>query len=540
MASRSARECLLDAHRSVPLLRLLDVCWSSVWRRAGSLGRRRPVGPSRRGAGRHDDAQLSGEDENRGADEHDVLAERGGADDELVAELTGIVRSRMVRSAASRSGPSSSSAGPLSTSSCRLRVPTTGARATPSCSPTAAQHARLRSPPASRRAQAGHGEHGLEAAGRAAGARARRRGRRRRGRSRRRRRAVAVQQRPLEHQPGADTGADPEHHQPAVAGVAEGVLAEDGGVGVVRHEDREPRRVGQAGGERGVGPAEVGRVDHGAARRRRRPGCRRRCRASAGRSSRSARRPAGATSATASAPLAPSRSATSRRARTLPARLSTAPGIRSSAERSMPTMWRESAARPTSVGGLADPAPGGGAELLDQALGDQLADQVGDGDPGQSGGRGPGRRGWPGPPGTAAGAAATGGGDGCPPGGACRGAAAAGPPGRSSSRLLVQRTYIFGVKGFGQKVSPDIRGNLMFWAVANPENIRFWPRSQGVRAGASGSARVSTASSMSGSRSISASTWCRRTARSGSRSSPVRSTAATTNNRCGPTNSTCR
>ncbi len=37
---------------------------------------------------------------------------------------------------------------------------------------------------------------------------------------------------------------------------------------------------------------------------------------------------------------------------------------------------------------LADPAPGRGSELLDQALAHQLADQVGDGDPGQGGGAG--------------------------------------------------------------------------------------------------------------------------------------------------------
>ena len=75
------------------------------------------------------------------------------------------------------------------------------------------------------------------------------------------RRAVTVQQRALEHQPGADTGADPEHHQPAVAGVAERVLAEDGGVGVVGHEDREVEGRAQPGGQRGAVPAEVGGVD---------------------------------------------------------------------------------------------------------------------------------------------------------------------------------------------------------------------------------------------------------------------------------------
>ena len=77
------------------------------------------------------------------------------------------------------------------------------------------------------------------------------------------RRAVAVQQGALEHQPGAHTGADPDQHQPAVTGVAEGVLAEHGGVGVVRHEDRDVERRPQPLGQRRAVPAEVGRVhDH--------------------------------------------------------------------------------------------------------------------------------------------------------------------------------------------------------------------------------------------------------------------------------------
>ena len=70
-----------------------------------------------------------------------------------------------------------------------------------------------------------------------------------------------MQQGALEHQPGADTGADPDQHQPAVAGVAEGVLAEDGGVGVVGHEDRDVERRPQPLGQRRAVPAEVGRVD---------------------------------------------------------------------------------------------------------------------------------------------------------------------------------------------------------------------------------------------------------------------------------------
>ena len=51
-------------------------------------------------------------------------------------------------------------------------------------------------------------------------------------------------------------------------------------------------------------------------------------------------------------------------------------------------MWAASAARPTSIGGLPTRLSAGRAELLDQALGHQLADQVGDGDPGQAGGPG--------------------------------------------------------------------------------------------------------------------------------------------------------
>ena len=171
-----------------------------------------------------------------------------------------MVRSRIVRSTASSSGPSSSSSGPLRTSSCRLRVPTTGARATPTWTPTSASA----SVPVSGQAlpQPGCGQHGLQAAAAAARALgavgvdhdvADLAGRR----------AVAVQQGALEHQPGAHTGADPDQHQPAVAGVAERVLAEHGGVGVVRHEDRHVERRPQSVGQRGAVPAEVGRVhDH--------------------------------------------------------------------------------------------------------------------------------------------------------------------------------------------------------------------------------------------------------------------------------------
>ena len=111
-------------------------------------------------------------------------------------------------------------------------------------------------------AQPGRGEHGLEAAAAATGALgavgvdhdvADLAGRR----------AVAVQQGALQDQPGTDTGADPDQHQAAVAGVAERVLAEDGGVGVVRHEDREAERRPQPLGQGRSVPAEVGRVhDH--------------------------------------------------------------------------------------------------------------------------------------------------------------------------------------------------------------------------------------------------------------------------------------
>ena len=74
-----------------------------------------------------------------------------------------------------------------------------------------------------------------------------------------------MQQRALEHQAGADTGADPEHHQAAVAGLAEGVLAEDGGVGVVGDEDREAEAPRARLVASGVSvQAEVGRVDDGA------------------------------------------------------------------------------------------------------------------------------------------------------------------------------------------------------------------------------------------------------------------------------------
>ena len=73
--------------------------------------------------------------------------------------VTGMVRARIVRSAASRSGPSSRSSGPLSTSSCRLSVPTTGASTAPSRRPTSASTGRaVGRRPASRRRRCGYGE----------------------------------------------------------------------------------------------------------------------------------------------------------------------------------------------------------------------------------------------------------------------------------------------------------------------------------------------------------------------------------------------
>ena len=93
------------------------------------------------------------------------------------------------------------------------------------------------------------------------------------------------------------------------------------------------------------------------------------------------------TSATAASPTAPS-SGSSWRACTWPARLMTAPVIRSVADRSMPMMWVGVGGQPDQRRRLADPAPGRSAELLDQPVGDQLADQVGDGDPGQPAGAG--------------------------------------------------------------------------------------------------------------------------------------------------------
>ncbi len=77
-------------------------------------------------------------------------------------------------------------------------------------------------------------------------------------------RAVAVQQGALEHEAGTDTRAHADHHQPAVAGVAEGVLAEHRSVGVVGDEDRQPEGVAQSCRQRHVRPAEVGSGDDGA------------------------------------------------------------------------------------------------------------------------------------------------------------------------------------------------------------------------------------------------------------------------------------
>ena len=161
-----------------------------------------------------------------------------------------------------------------------------------------------------------------------------------------------MQQRAAEHEAGADTGADPEHHQAAVAGRAEGVLAEDGGVGVVGDEDRRRRgpsaRLAASGvsvqarlGASMTVPAasttpglptpmpSTGPVGHRDQR--------------GGQLVHAGRRPASPDGAVERQLVAGLH---------LPARLITAPVIRSVADRSMPMTWCESAARPTSVGGL--------------------------------------------------------------------------------------------------------------------------------------------------------------------------------------------
>ena len=200
-----------------------------------------------------------------------------------------------------------------------------------------------------------------------------------------------MQQRALEHQPGADTGADPDQHQPAVAGVAEGVLAEDGGVGVVRHEDRVRRRPSRSPSASGVPcqprlgastttPAasttpglptpmpSTGRVAASTSSpdERRAPARRRRRRGG---------------------PRAAGRAASW----TSPARLSSGAGhdaVGGEVDRHDLSGLARPAA--TSTGGLPTrPWTGSAADSLgEQPLGDQLADQVGDGHPGQPAGAG--------------------------------------------------------------------------------------------------------------------------------------------------------
>ena len=301
-----------------------------------------------------------------------------------------MVRSRIVRSAASSSGPSSSSSGPLSTSSCRLRVPTTGARATPSCSPTSAEHASGRRPAASRRrAAAGAAStvsrqprrpqaHSLavgvdddvaDLAGAPSGGRA---AARPRAPARRRHRC----------RPGAASGRRRRRRR---------TCARRGRRCWRRWRRRPGRRTPRRRpcGQRGVVSSRGWARRRPCRRRRRRRGCRRRCRAPAGRQRDQLARRGRARARRRPRPRRPS-SGSSRRAWTSPARLSTAPTRCRSVGGEVDA---DDVARPRRPG---RPASGGlptrpcdrRAELLEQPLGDQLADQVGDGHPGQPAGAG--------------------------------------------------------------------------------------------------------------------------------------------------------
>ena len=149
---------------------------------------------------------------------------------------------------ASASGPSSSSAGPLSTTSPRLRAPTTGARAMPRRSPASRESRRARwasAAAASCSVEARGGEPGLEAAALAARALGAAVGADDDVADLAGGEAAAEERDAAEQQAGTDTVADLDEHHVAV-GVAEAVLGERGDVGVVGDEHRE-RRSGRPG-----------------------------------------------------------------------------------------------------------------------------------------------------------------------------------------------------------------------------------------------------------------------------------------------------
>ena len=324
----------------------------------------------------------------------------------------------------SSSGPSSSSSGPLSTSSCRLRVPTTGARATPSCSPTSASAS---GSPSAASALAAAGGRPARSRGSRGGRRrsARRRGRRRRGRSRRRAERWPCSRAPSSTSPAPTPVPTRTHHQPAVAGVAEGVLAEHGGVGVVGDEDRHveaPRAARR--------PAAC-RTSRGSARRRRCPSAS---------TTPGLPTPMPSTGRSVSAissrgqvvherdgvlAAAPRRAASSWRSWTSPARLMHAPrSCRSSADRSIADDVAGVRGQADQHRGLADPAPGPARRARRPAPRRPARRPGRRRSPGSARWCGPGRPGSPGRRGRAAAAAAPGGGDGRPPGGACPGGGA--------------------------------------------------------------------------------------------------------------------
>src|SRR6185437_1935025 len=74
---------------------------------------------------------------------------------------------------------------------------------------------------------------------------------------------VPVDQRPADHKAGADASLDSEQHQVGRGGAAEGVLGQDGGVGVVGDVNREVEAAAKDAGQVDPGPVQVvGVEDH--------------------------------------------------------------------------------------------------------------------------------------------------------------------------------------------------------------------------------------------------------------------------------------
>jgi hypothetical protein len=200
------------------------------------------------------------------------------------------------------------------------------------------------------------------------------------------REAVAHHQVAVEHQTGADTLADLDEEEAALGGPTQPELAERGGVGVVGHVDRDAQGLGQDGGQLDALPPEVGGLEDDA-------GGIDDARAAdadaeegpVGGVGEIDAQLGGQVEGGVAPPAVPLRRPAVEHLAAEVDQGGSEAGVVAQVERDREAGIGD---QPEQRGGLAHPLVGPGAELLDQALGQQLGRELGRGGPGQAGGAG--------------------------------------------------------------------------------------------------------------------------------------------------------